>query len=294
MKVGIVGAGAIGLLYGAKLTENAEVIFFTKRKEQAEALAEKGVFLDGQHHQLAAREVDELSQLAAGLDVLILTMKSYQLDEFWPNLALLPEKLPLLFLQNGVAHLKQLANCPQKIILVGSSEHGAVRENDYTVSWRGKGRTNFSIWRGELSDELLHLFQQAGSDFPFIQKATVEQVLRDKWFINLIINPLTAAFMCPNGDLLTKSAYRAETRALVDEVAPLFQKEASFEKIQLICEQTAGNWSSMAEDVRHGRRTEIASILLPALEAGEAQGVPLPRLTFLYHLIKGKEGETHA
>ncbi|WP_239254636.1 2-dehydropantoate 2-reductase [Listeria ilorinensis] len=294
MKVGIVGAGAIGLLYGANLAEHADVILFTRRKEQAELLVEKGLLIDGQYCQVAAQEVSGLSKRAADLDLLILTMKSYQLAEFLPILSLLPKNLPLLFLQNGVAHLKWLADCPQETILVGSSEHGAIRENDYMVLWRGKGRTNFSVFKGSLPDYLRHFFQQTDTNFPFIRKATVEQVLREKWFINLIINPLTAAFLCPNGDLLTNLDYQAETQALVQEVTPLFQAEASFEKIQTICVQTASNWSSMAEDVRKGRKTEIEGILRPALEAGREQGVLLPRLTLLYHLIKGKEGEKHA
>ncbi|EAG7099583.1 2-dehydropantoate 2-reductase, partial [Listeria monocytogenes] len=98
--------------------------------------------------------------------LLIIAVKQYSLKSILPLLQSIPERVPLLFIQNGAAHLDSMPLLGNKrTILLGISEHGAGREDDTTVIWRGHGRTKYSIYQGELSEAVTKTLD-SNPDFP--------------------------------------------------------------------------------------------------------------------------------
>lgn len=103
-----------------------------------------------------------------------------------------------------------------------------------------------------------------------------------KLALNCAINPLTVLHDCQNGGLL---GHLGEVDALCAELAQLLrrcgQPEAADgldEEVQRVILATAANYSSMYQDVRAGRRTEVHYLLGHACRAAGRHGLQLPEL----------------
>ncbi|MBC2122687.1 2-dehydropantoate 2-reductase [Listeria marthii] len=292
LKVGIIGAGAMGFLYAANFAEKAELTLFTRRKEQSELLNQKGLSLKDnvelKNIHIQATEITDTAKLSEQ-QLLIVAVKQYSLQAILPILQKLPETVTLLFIQNGAAHLDSLSLLGAKrTILLGISEHGAGRENDTTVIWRGHGRTKYSVYQGEVSADVAEILQ-SNPIFPVEKHDSYLEIIQEKLFINAVINPLTAVLQVQNGKLLENEEWHALLKIIVKEIQMVLPIENALEKVETICRVTATNFSSMALDRMNNRMTEIDGIVLPILAKGES----LPTLRTLYHLIKGLEGESN-
>ena len=116
-----------------------------------------------------------------------------------------------------------------------------------------------------------------------------------KLAVNCVINPLTAIKGCKNGDLRD---YPQEVAAICREVAAVMEREGihtSAENllfyVEQVIESTAENISSMLQDVRAQRHTEIDYITGFLLNRARAHGVAVPENARLFELIKRKENE---
>ncbi|MBD3743590.1 hypothetical protein IE980_04885 [Klebsiella pneumoniae] len=116
-----------------------------------------------------------------------------------------------------------------------------------------------------------------------------------KLAVNCVINPLTALKGCKNGDLRD---YTQEVAAICREVAAVMEREGihtSAENllfyVEQVIESTAENISSMLQDVRAQRHTEIDYITGFLLNRARAHGVAVPENARLFELIKRKENE---
>ena len=105
MRIGIIGGGAIGLLFANYLSENHDVTIYTRTEEQAELLKHDGLhfIVNG---QLWTRKVNanQISEMIRDEELVIVTVKQYHLlaiDEWIKNIT-----SPLLFLQNGYGHIE--------------------------------------------------------------------------------------------------------------------------------------------------------------------------------------------
>ncbi|ECL0266986.1 2-dehydropantoate 2-reductase [Listeria monocytogenes] len=291
LKVGIIGAGAMGLLYAANFANISELTLFTRRKEQSDLLNQKGLSLKDNSElkniHIQATVITDAEKLSEQ-ELLIIAVKQYSLKTILPLLRSIPERVPLLFIQNGAAHLDSLSLLGDKrTILLGISEHGAGREDDTTVIWRGHGRTKYSIYQGELNEAVIKILD-SNPDFPVEKHASYLDIINEKLFINAVINPLTAVLQVQNGKLLENKEWHELLKTIVKEIQTVLPVENALEKVEVICQVTATNFSSMALDRMNNRMTEIDGIVLPILEKGES----LPTLHALYHLIKGLEGES--
>lgn len=294
LNIGIIGAGAMGLLYAANFAKESNLTLFTRREIQRNTLKENGILLiDNEKRNtihINAVAVDNLAELNKQ-QLIMVAVKQYSLDKIVPLLQKITTDIPILFIQNGAAHLEILSLLGEKrTILLGISEHGAGRENDTTVVWRGHGRTKYSVYQGTL-DNSIETWLDAIPDFPVEKHPSYLEIMQEKLFINAVINPLTAVLGVQNGALLANPEWHILLRTLVDEIERIIPIKSGLEKVEQICRVTANNFSSMALDQKHGRKTEIDGIVLPILEKGAQEGEQLPTLQTLYHIIKGSEGE---
>ena len=109
------------------------------------------------------------------------------------------------------------------------------------------------------------LAQQLNSaELPVIRCNNIYRAQWHKLAVNCVINPLTALYRVRNGDLLYHTAAERDTRTLCSEICAVSQamaipldKQQLHQRVIAVCEQTADNISSMLQDVRSGRATEI-------------------------------------
>lgn len=139
----------------------------------------------------------------------------------------------------------------------------------------------------------MFLLQKAGFDAAVTEAPG--SVIWEKAAINAGINPLTALLNVPNGVLLQRQETRQLMRDLVVEATKVAGAEgyrfghSLVERAEQVCENTRDNISSMLQDVRKGKRTEIEAISGEILRRGQEALLPTPRTRVVYQLVRALE-----
>jgi 2-dehydropantoate 2-reductase len=291
MKIGIVGPGAIGLLYTYYLQKsNQDVTLFTRTAKQAEELNGTGItcIRDGRSETVFPSVLPIESMLDQKLDYIFIAVKQYHITDILP---FVQGESSLIFLQNGMSHLHVMQKIGNENIAVGIVEHGAKKEGGHTVYHTGIGVTKFGVVRGQSI-----CFKKVVPYFPFTHfpiqiEADWEDIMHKKLVVNVCINPLTALLRVQNGELITNPFFYQMMERVFQEVVFLVkaEKEMVWKMVRSVCERTSHNTSSMLADVRATRQTEIDAIVGYVLEEAKKQQRFVPTLQFLFDAIKGLE-----
>ncbi|MFE6135433.1 2-dehydropantoate 2-reductase [Bacillus sp. NPDC057893] len=292
MKIGIVGPGAIGLLYTFYLQKsNQDVTLFTRNAKQAEEINLTGVtcIRNGERETVFPSILPIESMLDKQLDYTFIAVKQYHITDILP---FMQGESSLIFLQNGMSHLQVMQKIGNERIAVGIVEHGAKKEDGHTVHHTGIGVTKFGVVRGQSS-----CFKKVFNCFPFdyfpIQiEDDWKGIMRNKLVVNVCINPLTALLRVENGELISNPFFYQMMEQVFQEVAFLVKeedKEMVWQMVCQVCEKTSHNTSSMLADVRANRQTEVNAIVGYVLEEAKEQQQSVPTLQFLFNVIKGME-----
>lgn len=293
MKIAIIGGGAIGLLFAYYLNQKHHVVLYVRNRQQMDILRRKGLFLHKKDHtyktELEVRNISDWGRFDE--DVSIICVKQYHLKNLLDESGL-TETHPLIFVQNGMGHLKIIDKLPTQNVSVATVEHGALKSGDCEVIHTGEGLTRIAVYRGENQELLQRLIAPLGDDFPFITEKDYYKMLVKKLVVNAVINPLTAVLKVPNGQLLDNPRYFELLTGLFHEVKAVLHLENEkeyFNNLLQVCRNTAKNRSSMLKDIEEQRPTEIDAILGFLLEEAAERNIPAPYTTMLYQMIKGIE-----
>ncbi|CAM4144830.1 ketopantoate reductase family protein [Paenibacillus alkaliterrae] len=295
MHIDVVGGGAIGLLFGGRLASaGAKVTVWTRSEEQAAKIRDEGIRLlaSGGSEQLvpagsmwielaaAARET-ETDRQNSPFRVILLTVKQTDLNErLLFRLAELAayggqERTAIVCLQNGIGHMERIkSRLPSAALFTAVTTEGAKRLDARSVQHTGKGQLWLGKWNGNernqddtlenLQKMLVSLLESAG--FTSFLSNDMENRIFNKLLINAVINPLTAMYDVTNGELPNHPLREALMRALHTETEQVLRAAGmtltidGWQLIIDVCKQTSGNVSSMLNDVRSGRATEIDAI----------------------------------
>jgi len=306
----IVGPGALGSLLAARISlslgeqrtawadsEEQELILLDYREERASRLRETGLVLEEKgHSRLCTVRVETDPSLCTECSVLFLCVKATAapgaLAEIAPFIS--PDTM-LVAMQNGIGHLDAVAAFPC-ITALGITSEGATLVAPGHVRHGGAGTTRIGLLDAETVVSAgrlaatVTLLNRAG----FVVSATSEP-LKYAWaklFVNVAINALTAIQRCPNGELLNSQATRDVMEKAVGEalaVAKALDIAVEGDPVATafkVCELTANNISSMHQDVRNKRRTEIDAINGAIVARGKLLGIPTPVNEDLVRQIK--------
>lgn len=294
MRATIIGGGSVGLLFASFLAEQgAEVTIITRRDQQAEVLNRSGLLrlnMDGTTTTVSVRATTDYSILPQQ-QVIIVAVKYIQLQEVFKQLTKFQQVPPLLFVQNGLAHYEQVCGLPYETILFSSVAFGAEKQHDTCVVHRGIGSVTLAIVRGNQTI-VQQLLAYTNKQFPLQLIENAESMLLQKAFFNCLINPLTYVLQVKNGELLSNPQAYMLLKSVYNEMISVFSKEIaiSFEEVEMLCQKTSANTSSMFGDRLAGRKTEIDTIVGAMLQKAERKGKDLPILRTLYYLVVHFEG----
>ncbi|WP_251549054.1 2-dehydropantoate 2-reductase [Neobacillus muris] len=293
MKIGIIGAGSIGLLFASYLDQDFDVTLYTRTKEQAAEINQNGVCVKNGSSEMAALPKAKAFAEWNGTDHLtIITVKQYQLQPIIERIGkLTDDPSNLLFLQNGMGHLELLQSIQGHNLFVGTVEHGALRENLNTVRHNGEGVTNAAVFRGS-PERLVEFSSKVPANFPVILRENYYEMLVNKLIVNAVINPLTAVLYVTNGMLVSNPFYLETAKRLTAEVCFILNIEnvnAQLKRVAGVCQNTFNNRSSMLKDLENGRLTEVDAILGYLLRVAARNEKPAPLVEALCWMIRGKE-----
>ena len=287
----ILGSGAIGTLWAAKFSKTAIACVLMQRghtkldtNERLSLKQVDGLHLDFPIQQLFLEDLSlenpplkntSLGELSPGqpshqkptIDKLLVCTKSYQTQAALERIApLISADANIVLLQNGMGQHEQIRSLlPTQTIIAASTTEGAMLEDALKVKHTGLGISQFGSYDvlKTINDDVLNELTTIGMQ----QHPNIQEVLWKKLTINCVINPLTAIFNCRNGELIENMDYRAQAQALSKEVdliaknlaLPISESD-TFEHVRTVARATSNNYSSMHQDIKYHRKTEIEYI----------------------------------
>lgn len=309
MKIAIIGPGALGSLFAALLAADETHDIWLLDHDALRAAKIKGKLLLTKGKQEFCRFVSssaEAKQIGPA-DIVLLTVKSRDVAKALEQAApLCTVETSLICFQNGIGHLDTLsrANLPVSPA-IGVTSMGASLIEYGHVCHGGEGLTIIGFPPPsppppalKRLDAVVSLFQQTG-----IAAKHVNNILDFVWsklLVNAGINALTVIHDCENGKLLALADARRKMISTVKEGLIVAQALGitidtdPVERTIQVCEATRNNISSMLQDARRKRPTEIDAINGALLQKAELLGIDLPVNRELVRLVKEIEASYSA
>ena len=301
MELLIIGAGAMGGLFGALLAPHAAVSLLTTNQENAAVMGGHGltlVDLDGATRRVPVRVLTDPQDYGRRADLVLVCTKTRATAQAAATARdLLAADGLALTLQNGLGNLEQLvAAVGAQRAAAGVTSQAATLLAPGRVRHAGSGPTVLGIppGREEAITAVAGLFTRAGLETRISDD--VDSLLWSKLIVNVGINALTALLRVPNGvlaqtpecDLLMARAV-AEAVAVARALSIGLDGERQLERVREVCLRTADNRASMLQDILRGRPTEIDAINGAVVARGRAAGVDTPVNLLLTQLVQALE-----
>ena len=298
--VAVVGAGAVGLYYGGRLTAAGADVAFLVRSDY-EALAAEGLTVESIHgdFRLPQLKVYRGAGKISPVDLVIVAWKStsnHHLASVLPHL--LHAGSQVLTLQNGLGNCEALAEIagPERVlgglcfVCLNRIRPGLVRHS-------GGGRVVIGEWSAGVpgrAEAIASRFKQAG--VPAAAAANLRQAQWEKLVWNIPFNGLSVAEGGVTCDVLLDTC-EPEIRALMAEVIAaaralgLNLNENLIDHNLTITRPLGAYRTSSMIDYLEGREVELEPIWREPLRRANAAGVPMPRLEELLQRIEQRLAE---
>lgn len=291
MKITVLGCGALGQIWLAALEQQGHEVQGWLRVPQPYCSVN---VIDLQGSTLNRTFIANDPAFLAQSDLLLVTLKAWQVSEAVKNLQfILPENCPILLLHNGMGTVDELKSLRQPL-LRGVTTHAAKHDGTVIVHVAA-GITHIGPISAAATamSELAETLHAALPDVAWHNN--VASAAWQKLAVNCVINPLTVFYNCTNGEL---AEHPDVVEALSNEVAEVMEREGQhisrewlIDYVMDVIRSTAGNTSSMLQDIRAQRRTEVDYINGYVIRRARAQGLMTPENNRLYEFIKRKEQE---
>ena len=301
MQLGILGVGAIGQLLAQQLAAAGLEPWLLPRANTP-PLAEQGeeqvytLELGDQSLQTSFICLAQDSSKLKQLDLLLVTVKAYQVEAaLEPLLPKLHPDCRILLLHNGLGpHQSLAAKLNGRPLSLGTTSQGALKLSSNHIRQTGSGLTQIGDLIGAPMPEAMKtvlLNAIPGSQW----SDTILEALWQKLAVNAVINPLTAIHRVNNGALAAPE-FEGTICAILDELLQVAKQEgialtfdALHARVKEVIRLTAANYSSMYQDLKHGRKTEIDYINGYLQQCAEQYGLTLPINSELVAQIKALE-----
>ncbi len=292
----MVGAGSVGGFFGARLAQHHSDVSFLLRPNTLAAVKQNGLTIRSAEGTVtvrphAASDARELPRP----DLIVLGVKAYDLDEVLTQIEpVLTDKTVILTLQNGIDTEDRLLARLQRDCVVGGVAYIYSKiAAPGVIDHYKKGAVAIGELMGHESTRLLairDLFVSAG-----IPCHLSKDIRRSKWekmCWNCVFNPITVLINDHVAKALDHPEMTGVIRQIVGEVAavsaamkvplPLDMSE----RVVKATQEIRDIHTSMYDDWKAGRRTEIDSLNGFIVNKGREFGIPTPVNEALTAMIK--------
>ncbi len=286
MKVQIMGAGALGCLFGYFLVKGGYDVVFVARGEQYRALKDEGLRVTGiLDDEIEVNVVDK----PENSDVVFLTVKAYDTA----NACRMLKEVRfdgICSLQNGVGNEEILSKFFDNVV-GGVTTYGANIVEPGKIAYAGKGRTLIGNYKGDRAELFYKILLKSGVNVEIVDD--INEKIWEKAAVNAVINPITAICRVKNGKIVQVDQIWdiAEKTAL--ECMKILKKMGyEIDVVKLVRDvatKTSENRSSMLQDIEKGKRTEIEYINGAFVRKGEEMGIQPIYNRILLNLVRGIE-----
>jgi 2-dehydropantoate 2-reductase len=297
LRIAIIGAGAIGCLFGGRLHMAGESVLLIHHKRSVAASIEKnGVSireLSGRVVRVHIRTRTRLSRRDKP-ELVLITVKAYDTEHVASNLKKsVAKNVPILSLQNGLGNVETLQRELASDSIVGcTTTEAALTRGPGRVVRTGHGRTWLGEMNGKLSERLLaieRIFRKAG--FSTVVTHNIKGMLWAKAIVNSAVNPISAIARVKNGDVHKSNELRHIAFRVIDEgvavakANEILLKPSPKRLLSTVLALTSRNKSSMLQDIEARRKTEIRELNGSMSRLGSLVGVTTPYNDLLTRLV---------
>jgi len=301
IRIAVVGVGAMGSLFGGRLSPVADVTLLDPWAEHVAAMQQGGlriIELDGGETTIPVTATTDPGAVPEA-DLVIIFVKAHATRQAsqWARGFLAPDGLALT-LQNGVGNAETMAEVlGADRVVAGVTSHGATLLGPGHVRHAGTGPTHVAT-RPEVAERLSTIatvLEQAG--FEVHLSDNLDSLVWGKLIINVGINALTGILRVPNGQLVEIPAASELMAQVVAEAVAVCQAKGiilpyddPLDRVQAVARATATNRASMLQDVLRGVPTEIGVINEAIAREGKRLGVATPVNELIVTIIRAIEG----
>jgi len=290
MKIAVMGAGAVGCYYGGMLARAGHAAVLIGRPQHVEAVLRDGLFMETQsfrEHVPMQANVDAGG--VKGAKLVLCCVKSTDTGSAAAEMAphLEPDAI-ILSLQNGVDNAERLQALLGREVLPAVVYVATEMAGPGHVKHHGRGE--LVIGPSAASDELAKLFADAG--VPVQISGNVAGELWAKLILNCAFNALSAITQTPYGRLFQAEGVENVMRDVVRECLAVAEGEGvsvpgdMWQAVQRIAQTMPDQFSSTAQDLARGKRSEIDHLNGHVLRKGEALGIATPVNRVLHTVVK--------
>jgi 2-dehydropantoate 2-reductase len=309
MRILVMGAGALGSVFGGLLADKRHEVSLVGREDHMRAVRERGLRVSGLFGEALVRDIKTAANPAeyAGVhfDVALVTVKAYDTASAADEIKdIIDSDTIVISLQNGLGNYEILSKIfgPERVLagrVIFGARIPAPGEVEVTVYAE-------PVMIGSPSNEVAYdriesiasVF--ASADIPTEATREITKYVWAKILYNCALNPLSAVLQSPYGGLLTHDCSKAIMRRVVEEIFTV----ASAESIELFWDKpedyidvlfgrlipdTAAHCSSMLQDISAGKRTEISALNGEIVRRSRIHGVDTPINEMLVCLVDTRE-----
>lgn len=296
-RVLVLGTGAMGCLMAARLARGgaARVTVAGTWAEGLEAIGRHGITVEDETGRWSAAVATAPLSDTGGADFVLVLVKSTRTAAVAGTAAgALDPGGWIVSLQNGLGNREVLARAAgHDRVAVGVATLGA------TLLAPGRvrafpGRIVIGATRAQPLARLIEAFEAAGM---LVETAAdIDRLIWRKLAVNCAINPASALLGLANGALLASAESRERMAAAAREVGAVaaargIDLQADPAELALeVAAATAGNRSSMLQDLDRGAPTEIDALCGAVVQEGRRLGIATRVNESLWGAVREREG----
>lgn len=296
--IAIIGAGAVGGYYGARLAHHGHDVHFMLRSDYQRVKRDgwniKSVAGDFHIAPDQCRVYDDPLKMPR-CDLVIVTLKTTSNDQFDSLIRpVLKDDTQVLTLQNGLGNEERLAELfgghrvlgGLAFVCINRVSPGVIHHIDHGTIYVGE----FGGGPGSRARHIAHLFASSGIPCEVLDDLRVGRWGKLVW--NVPFSGLGAVLNLTTDRLIASPAGVQLVSAIMQEVIDAarglgLKLPPDMVERQLRNTRTMGAYrSSMQIDREAGRPLEVEAILGEPLRQAAAAGVPTPHIQMLYRLVK--------
>lgn len=301
MKIAVLGAGAMGSIFGARFHDAGHDVTLVDVSERLvrKIVADGVTVIDAAGPRVSRVHATTDPNSIGVVDLLVFFVKCYHTSAAVHTArSVVGDNTVVASLQNGWGNGDLLAAefGSSKVALGVTYNSGTVRE-PAVVAHTNQGKTVVGPYDGE-SLEVARPLVQALEDARLDVESTlsVKQAIWKKLVLNAATLPTAALTGLTGGELGQPGEMLDLVDAVTREAVAVARSEdvqldpgAEIETIHAICERVGDGKASMLQDIEAGRRTEVDVITGAIVRSADVHGVEVPCNRSLYALIKGFE-----
>ncbi len=304
MRIVILGAGALGGLIGARLSQAGEdVTFLEANVARARLLGEEGLFLseaDSGERHVPVKVVTTLEGQPAA-DLLFVAVKSYQTESaVRAALPVLGEKTWILSTQNGIGNVDRIRKVVEtERILTGITYNSIQHTGPNRMRYRtGIKPIQMAPVTRKITDEVRaigQVFCNAGMPTEVVEE--VDTVVWQKLVHNSVINPVSALTGMSCSELLEDPDLQALMRGVCEEIigvmkargTPIEDEEDPYRPLVKSQKALGKNRPSMWQDITRGFATEVDAMNGGIVAEAAKLGVSAPLNWAITQFVHSRE-----